>query len=177
MASTGKSIANILKNPIAPAFLAKEGETSKTTIGGYAYNVALEVVVESIVRHLAKAKRSVMDMAATHALSQAFHGGLMPWAGTFNPDGSWPDSIKDGAKGIPAVLASRYVVEVFHAGFFMPKFNFKELLIIAGCKAATRPVSKMLKKWLPRTIVDQAAVIDQLYNRQMEVSNLNMKKS
>ena len=176
MATTGKSIANVLKNPIAPAFLAKEGETSKTTIGGYAYNVALEVVVESIVRYFAKAKRNVMDMTATHALSQAFHGGLMPWAGAYNSDGTWPDAVKDGAKGIPAVLAARYCVEVFHSGFFMPKFNFKELMITAGSKTATRPVSKMIKKWLPKTITDQATVIDALYNRQMEVSNLNMKK-
>jgi hypothetical protein len=91
--------------------------------------------------------------------------------------GTTPDyttALKDGARGIPAVLAAQWVYNTASRGFHVPWFGMKDLLITAGSKAITRPLTYSVRDKLPGGTA-ALAVIDALIQRQAEGSNIRPK--
>ena len=177
-------MSNIFKNPFGPLITAhKAGKEDDTTVwAGFTYNVASEVVVETLVRKMARMPRPMLDTVATHAISQGFHGGLYPWGKKGWTVGNNPEkdkystAFKDGFKGVPAVLVSAYIVALMRHGWFIPKrVAGMELLLMAATKSVTRPMQAFLNEYMPEDAVSQSLIIDRLYNRQREVSNFKSK--
>ena len=138
--------------------------------------IAAEVVVAKIVRKVMKAdNKGWLQLAYIHALSLPFMGGA---AGFFDANADYRSNpeftgnLMDGAKGIPAVLVSQYIIDSMSKGFHVPWFNFKDLLITAGSKALTRPLTAFVYKYVPSTVQDNLRVFDILVQRQSNASTL-----
>jgi hypothetical protein len=166
---SGKA-TNILTNMIAPY-------AGSDRIVGTTFNVAAEVIVESAVRMMIGQKKlNWFDMVAYHAISQPFMMAFLASGDlTDVGKGDYWDQVVDGFRGVPAVLLAKYILFTYYRGFFVPGFDWKELLMTAGTKTITRPIVHTVQKWLPKTLQDQLAVVDAIYKSQMANSNLKMK--
>ena len=134
-----QEFSNVFTTAISPVDIR-----NSTFVGGALSHVAAEVIVSYIVRRLTGAeKRSLVELAAIHALSVPLQGGMSGML-----DGSHPLGLEapmgslmaDGAKGVPAVFATTYMVNTAMSGFHMPKLSFKDILITAASKIVTRPI-------------------------------------
>jgi hypothetical protein len=166
-----KSIVNVAHNIAHPVY---GPEKDAGRVIGTSFSVAMEVLVESIVRKFAMGqKQTIMRTAIKHMISQPFHGGLAPFGEKWTNagDATYTQSFMDGAKGVPAVLFAQYIMNVFDRGFHIPAIDIKELLVTAGTKTITRPLMATVYKWLPKTVTDQLAVLDAIYNAQRDASN------
>ena len=134
---------NVVDNAVMPVDIRKQ-----TQVGGALGYVGLETLVSYIARRVFKvAPRGVAEIAAIHTLSLPFIGGLSVFADKEDPEGLEAPMSKqfmEGAKGIPAVFASTYVVNTYLAGLHLPKLDFKDILITAASKIATRPIMSLL---------------------------------
>ena len=166
-------VQNVLSNAIAPVDFRK----GKQVVGAAEY-VALEVAVSKIVRTVLKMEnRGILELVWIHALSIPFMGGLGAPFGrnTGLTEGDYTAHFKDGAKGIPAVLAAQWVIATAYKGFHFPWFTMKDLLITAGSKTITRPIAYSIVQSLPQDMEDGFLVLDALVNRQVDTSNLKSK--
>ena len=168
---------NVLSNAIAPIDFRK----GKQIVGAAEY-VALEVAVSKIVRTVLKMEhRGFLELAWIHAVSIPFMGGLgAPFGASVSlldvgENGGYTAAFKDGAKGIPAVLAAQWVIATAYKGFHFPWFTMKYLLITAGSKTITRPIAHAIITSLPDDLEDGLLVIDEMVRRQVNVSNLKPK--
>ena len=169
---------NVLSNAIAPIDFRK----GKQVVGAAEY-VALEVAVSKIVRTVLKMEhRGFLELAWIHAVSIPFMGGLgAPFGKNAHlldagDDGGYTAAFKDGAKGIPAVLAAQWVIATAYKGFHFPWFTMKDLLITAGSKTITRPIAYSVVSNLPKDMADGLIVLDALVARQVDASNLKSKE-
>ena len=165
---------NVVSNAFAPVDFRK----GKQVVGAAEY-IALEVAVSKIVRMVLKMEpRGILELAWIHALSIPFMGGLgAPFgknASLLNTgdDGGYTAAFKDGAKGIPAVLAAQWGIATAYKGFHFPWFTMKDLLITAGSKTITRPIAYSIVQSLPKDMEDGFLVLDALVQRQVDNSNL-----
>lgn len=144
MAQTNEeSWTNVLENAVMPVDVRKT-----TQVGGAAFYVALETLVDYMARRVFKtARRSVKEIAAIHALSLPFIGGLGVLAAKEDAKGLKADigqQFMEGAKGIPAVFTSAYIVNTYMDGLHLPRLDFKDILITAASKIATRPLMSFI---------------------------------
>ena len=170
---------NVLSNAIAPIDIRK----GKQVVGAAEY-VALEVAVSKIVRTVLKMEhRGFLELAWIHAVSIPFMGGLgAPFGASkglleTGENAGYTAAFKDGAKGIPAVLAAQWVIATAYKGFHFPWFPMKDLLITAGSKTITRPIAHAIIGNLPKDMADGLLVLDALVGRQVDASNLKSKES
>jgi len=168
------SVANIPINAIVPFDPRKV-----TLLMGSVEYVALEVLVSKLARFLLKAPKGWGELAMVHALSLPFMGGIVG----FMDDNrqlnkskkAWGELFMDGAKGIPAVLLAQWVINTFYSGFQFPWFNMKDLLITAGAKTITRPLTGFIVGYLPNDAKDALETVDNLVRLQAANSNLRSK--
>ena len=162
---------NVISNAIAPVDFRKSNQ-----LLGTAEYVAVEVLVSKIIRGVLKMEnRGVWELAWVHLLSIPFLGGAgAPFGATRSTTQTtaYSRAAMDGARGIPAVLLAQYVYSTAYAGFHIPKFNFKDLLITAGSKSISRPLVYSIIDKLPQSMQDGFTVLDELARRQTTESNI-----
>lgn len=171
-----QSVKNIFSNALAPLDFNKTGR-----LIGTAEYVAAEVIVSKIVRSVLRMEnRGIMELALIHLISIPFLGGVgAPFpaqASITNQAAGYGRAVADGAKGIPAVLVAQWILQTAYKGFHFPWFSMKDLLVTAGSKTITRPIVYSFAAKLPTNMADGLRVIDELYARQRQVSNLNMDR-
>ena len=173
-----ETATNVFNNAIAPVDFRAENR-----VLGTAEYVAVEVAVSKIVRAVLKMEnRTVWDLFWVHLLSVPFMGGIGAVFGDQVPLQQGPtqqgytQTAKDGAKGIPAVLAAQWVVATASRGFHVPWFGMKDLMITAGSKIISRPLVYSVYAKLPAQASDALAVIDALIQRQALASNIRRKQ-
>ena len=170
-----ETATNVFNNAIAPVDFRVENR-----VLGTAEYVAVEVAVSKIVRAVLKMEnRTVWDLFWVHLLSVPFMGGLGAVIGdpvSVQATDNYTQAFKDGAKGIPAVLAAQWVVATASRGLHVPWFGMKDLIITAGSKIISRPLVFSVYTKLPAQASDALAVIDALIQRQSLASNIRRKQ-
>lgn len=171
VAEEKEEFTNILANAAAPIDFRKLSQ-----VGGAAEYVAAEVLVSYFARYLFKIeKRTLLELAAIHAVSVPLIGGL---AANFNDnhilgyEAPFTDIIYDGAKGVPAVFAAQYICNTALSGLHAPNLSFKDILITAATKLLTRPVMSIIYPYLGETFRNNLDVIEELVSRQRAKSRL-----
>ena len=170
------SIMNIGKNAILPF----DPRKMKVMLGSAEY-IAIEVFVSAVVRKIMKAPKGYMELVAIHTLSLPFMGGAVGFVGN-NHDmrkspTQWGELFMDGVKGVPAVLLAQWVLHTFYSGFSFPWFNMKDLLITAGSKTITRPLTAMILDYLPADFQDALTLLNGIIAKQSEASTLRKLRS
>ena len=165
------SVLNIPVNAIVP-FDPRKG---KLLLGSLQY-VAFEVLVSKIARFILKAPRGWVDLAFVHTLSLPFMGGAVGFLDSNSQMKktklAYGELFRDGAKGIPAVLLAQWILDTFAKGFHFPWFNMKELLITAGAKTLTRPITGFIIGYLPSDAQDALTTVEALVALQNAKSSL-----
>ena len=174
MGDTEDTFTNIFQNAILPV----DPRKMKVLMGSAQY-IAVEVLVSQLVRRIMKAPQSWTDTILVHTLSMPFMGGAAGFADN-NKDieadpAVYGDLFTDGAKGIPAVLLAQWVLHTFYKGFHVPWFNMKDLLITAGSKTITRPLTAIILPYLPEDMQDNYELIHRVIEKQSIASNLRSK--
>ena len=82
----------------------------------------------------------------------------------------------DGAKGVPAVFASTYIVNTYLAGLHAPKLDVKDILITAASKIATRPIMSLLYPNLGDSFRNGQDSLNTLFKTQRDKSSIKSKK-
>ena len=166
-----KKIQNVVDAAITPVDVRK----FRQVLGAAEY-ISAEVLVSYLARYVFKMeKRTIMELAAIHAVSLPFIGGLAAAVDKPNPLGyeaPVSDQFYDGAKGIPAVFLAQYTVNTALSGLHAPRINAKDILITAAAKLATRPILSFLYPMLGDAFRTNLDVLDGIFKRQREKSNL-----
>ena len=169
--TSNDEFSNIFQNAILPV----DPRKLKVLVGTAQY-VAVEVLVSQLIRRFMKAPQRWTETIMVHTLSLPFMGGAVGFADNNNDieknPTEWSELFTDGAKGIPAVLLAQWVIRTFSVGFNMPWFNMKDLLITAGAKTITRPLTAIIIPYLPEDMQDNYELIHAVINKQAETSNL-----
>ena len=167
-------VTKVFNNAVAPIDV-RNG--IQPLIGSVEY-VAIEVAVSKIVRSVLKFEnKGIMELAWIHLLSLPFMGGLGAPFGvpaTVGQTANYTQAFKDGAKGIPAVLAAQWVIATAQKGFHFPWFSLRDLMITAGSKTISRPLTYAVIGKVAG-LADPYAVIDQLIQRQASASTILRK--
>ena len=165
------NISNVLNNVILPFDIRKQ-----TLVAGSVQLIAVEVLVAKIIRKvLNMGNRGIMELAFIHAVSLPLMGGLAAPFGPMRPyGGDHMKAFQDGAKGIPAVFAAQYIVNVANKGFSIPKVSLKEILVTAASKVLSKPLINALITKMPKAMADNFKVELAMENKQAAVSNLKM---
>ena len=154
---------NVFENAAAPVDIRYGAQ-----VGGVAEYVAAEVLVSYFARYLFKIeRRSLMELAAIHAVSIPLIGGLA--AGfddnnIFSYESPWGDQIMDGAKGVPAVFVAQYVCNTALSGLHAPKLAFNDILVTAASKIITRPIISLLYPYLSDQMRTNLDTLEELFN-------------
>ena len=171
-----ESIMNIGNNAILPF----DPRKMKLVLGSAEY-IALEVFVSAVVRKIMKAPKGYMELVAIHTLSLPFMGGAVGFvdnnADIAKSPAQYGELFMDGAKGVPAVLLAQWVLHTFYSGFAFPWFNMKDLLITAGAKTITRPLTAMIIDYLPADFQDALHLLNGIITKQSEASSLRKLRS
>ena len=145
-------------------------------VGGVAQVVLLEVIVSKMMRKiLGMAPAGFMELAAIHAVSMPFLGGLSGFADAPGRPGGKRDYsaiFMDGAKGIPAVFLAQYIINTGARGIHVPGIRVKDILITAASKSLTRPLVEMVYPYLHGSIQDGFKEELQMERAQNAASNL-----
>ena len=171
----GNNVANVFNNAILPFDFRRD----KHLIQGAIQLITLEVLVAKIIRKvLGMGGRGFVELAAIHAVSLPFLGGLSGFfAAPANVGGSTQyQAVQDGAKGVPAVLLSQYIVNTAIKGFHVPKVSFKEILVTAASKTLTRPLIVLMYPKLHQSLQDGFRAETNMEQHQNAASNLKMDK-
>ena len=150
-------------------------DVRKTTqLGGSVGYVGVETLVSYIARRVFKTSpRPVSEIAAIHALSLPFIGGLAAFVDENHPlelEAPMGDQFMDGAKGIPAVFASTYVVNTYLQGIHAPRLDVKDILVTAAAKIASRPLMSLLYPNLGAGFRNGQDTMNQLFKDQRAAS-------
>ena len=120
--------------------------------------------------------KGLVELATVHAVSLAFMGGA---AGFMDPPSNIASAklltqLRDGAKGIPAVLLAMWTVDTLNYGFHAPftKWTLKDVLVSAASKALSRPIFSMMYPMLPKPIRDPFNLTELMVSRQTNSSTL-----
>jgi len=164
------SVQNVFFNAILPYDIRRQ-----QLVVGCAQLVAIEVVVAKLFRKiLGMGNRGVLELAAVHAVSLPFLGGL---AGFFAPNGglageTFTDSLMAGAKAVPAVFLAQYIINTGASGFHVPKVSMKDVLVTAASKAITRPLIVLAYPKLHATLQQNFDLWNAMEQAQNASSNL-----
>ena len=174
MADKDNGFSNVGYNAVLPF----DPRKMKLLMGSAEY-VAIEVLVSALIRFMMKAPKGWTELVFIHALSMPFMGGAVGFLDTNraldkNPK-VWSELFMDGAKGIPAVLLAEWVLNTFYKGFHFPWFNMKDLLITAGAKTISRPITAFVLEYLPDNMQDSYVVCQQMIDNQQITSTLYTK--
>ena len=166
-----ESATNILSNAVLPVDPRK-----MQLLFGSAEYITVEVLVSAMVRKFMGASKPWTDLILIHTISLPFMGGAV---GFMDPPGQmnagWIDHFMSGAKGIPAVLIAEWIWNTFAKGFHVPWFNMKDLLITAGAKTISRPITGAFYGYLPKNAADALAVVNAMIGRQNNASSIKPK--
>ena len=162
---------NVIDAAIMPVDVRKT-----TQVGGAMGYVGVEVLISYIARRVFKiSPRPVTQIAAIHALSLPFIGGLAAFTDENHPlelEAPMGDQFMDGAKGIPAVFASTYIVNTYLEGIHAPKLDVKDILVTAAAKIASRPIMSLLYPNLGAGFRNGQDTINTLVKAQRTASRL-----
>lgn len=165
-----ESFTNILTNAIQPVDVRHGSQ-----VAGAAEYVAAEVLVSYFARYIFKMeRRTVMELAAIHAVSIPLIGGLSAGvedANIFSYNSPWGDLVQDGAKGVPAVFAAQYICNTALAGLHAPKLAFGDILMTAGAKIVTRPLLALVYPYLGETFRNNLDVLEELFNNKQRAQS------
>ena len=172
MPPTPEAFTNILTNAIQPIDVRKGSQ-----VAGAAEYVAAEVLVSYFARYLFKVeKRTLMELAAIHAVSIPLIGGLSAGvedSNIFGYESPWGDLVQDGAKGVPAVFVAQYVCNTALSGLHAPKLAFNDILMTAAAKIITRPLIALVYPFIGQTGRNNLDILEELFNnKQRAVSSL-----
>ena len=163
---------NILNTAVQPVDVRKFAQ-----VFGAAEFIAVEVLVSYFARYLFKIeKRTVMELAAIHAVSLPLIGGLSASVQEnhiMSYEAPFTDQVVDGSKGIPAVFAAQYICNTALSGLHAPKLNFKDILVTAAAKIISRPLLSILYPLLGDTFRSNLDIIEELFVRQRAASRMN----
>ena len=84
--------------------------------------------------------------------------------------------LKDGAKGIPAVLLAKYTVDTCFRGFHVPftKWSIADVTISAASKAISRPIFSLLYPYIKGQMTNPLNLVNKMTVEQHRSSNLKM---
>ena len=167
------NVENVFNNTILPFDFRRDG----ALIQGSIQLIVIEVLVAKIIRKvLGMGGRGFVELAAIHAVSLPFLGGLAGmFAAPVNVGGSNQyQAVQDGAKGIPAVLLSQYIVNTATKGFHIPKVSFKEILVTGASKTLTRPLIVLMYPKLHESLQNGFRAETNMEQAQNAASNLKM---
>ena len=144
---------------------------------GSAEYVAWEVIVAKAVRALLGfPNKSVFELAQVHAVSLTFMGGAQGFLSAPGgyASGSIFEQLKDGAKGIPAVLLAKYSVDTCYKGFHIPfkGWSMSDIVMSAASKAISRPLFSLLHTQIKGPITVPIETVDEMVRNQVAKSNL-----
>ena len=167
-----ETFTNILTNAVQPVDFRRGSQ-----VAGSAEYIAAEVIVSYFARYLFKMeKRTVLELAAIHAVSIPLIGGLSAGfndANVYAYESPWGDVVQDGAKGVPAVFAAQYICNTALSGLHAPKLSFGDILMTAGAKIVTRPLLSLIRPYLGETFRNNLDVLEELFNvKQRNASRL-----
>jgi len=140
--------------------------------------ILLEVLVSRLFRFLVDHPKTWTEDFFIHIISIPFLGGLSAWSGNAGTyDDNFFSLLLDGARGIPAVFVSQYIVSSFEEGPTLPgPFDMKDVLITAASKAITRPLAGFLYQFVfPKAIKDTWDDVDLLVTAQVEHSIIKIE--
>ena len=163
----------------ANAILPFNPMRSQLAIGTAEY-VAIEVIISKLIRSLLRlSNKGFLELAYVHAISVAYMGGAQ---GFIDPPGDYGDfftNLRDGAKGIPAVLLAKYTVDTCFRGFHVPfsKWSLADITISAASKAISRPIFGLLYPFVKGPMTNPLNLVNQLTREQQGKSNLRMNGS
>ena len=85
--------------------------------------------------------------------------------------------LKDGAKGIPAILLAKYSVDTCYKGFHIPGkgWSMSDILISAASKAVSRPLFSLLYTQIKGPMTAPLEQVNEMVRRQVAKSTLNRK--
>ncbi len=173
MATEPDQWSNVLSNAVLPVDVRKP-----TQVGGALSYVGLETMVSYIFRRVFKvAPRSVLELVAIHSLSLPFVGGLSTFADSEDGQGlraPMGAQFMEGAKGIPGVFAGVYLANTFLDGLHVPRLDFKDILITAASKIATRPLTSLAYPYLGASFRNGQDAVRSSVALQRRQSRLNM---
>ena len=163
---------NVIDNAVLPVDIRKQ-----TQVGGALTYVGFEVLVSYIARRVFKvAPRPITQLAAIHALSIPFLGGLSAFMDGEDAKGyeaPMSEQFMEGAKGIPAVFAGTYIVNTYLEGLHAPKLDFKDILITAASKIVTRPLMSVAVPKMGDSVNNGQAAIQSTIAVQRRQSRLS----
>ena len=163
---------NVFNNAILPFDVRKV-----SLVAGSAQLVLVEVIVSKVIRKiLGMGSRGFAELAAIHAVSLPFLGGL---SGFFESNKAisgqtYGSAFQDGAKGVPAVLLSQYLINTAARGMHVPSFSFKEVLVTAASKTLTRPLIVLAYPKLHKSLQSNFRAVNRMEQMQNQNSNLKM---
>ena len=166
-----EAYSNILNTAVQPVDVRKFSQ-----VFGAAEYVGFEVLLSYFARYLFKVeKRTLLELTAIHAVSVPLIGGLS--AGVkgnhiLGYEAPFTDQIVDGSKAVPAVFAAQYICNTALQGLHAPKLNFKDILVTAAAKIATRPLVSMLYPLLGDTFRTNLDIVEELFQRQRVASRM-----
>ena len=170
MGDPDETFTNILVNAVQPVDVRKGSQ-----VAGAAEYVAAEVLVSYFARYIFKMeKRSLMELAAIHAVSIPFIGGLSAGvqdSNIFGYESPWGDLVQDGAKGVPAVFVAQYICNTALSGLHAPKNAFQDILMTAGAKIVTRPLLALVYPYLGETFRNNLDVLEELFNSKQRAAS------
>ena len=170
-----ENFTNVFNNAIQPVDIRYGSQ-----VAGAAEYVAAEVLVSYFARYLFKVeKRSLMQLAAIHAVSIPLIGGLS--AGfednnIFGYESPMADLVTDGAKGVPAVFAAQYVCNTALAGLHAPKLDFRDILVTAASKIVTRPLLSLMYPYIGDTLRSNLDVLEELFQKYQRNASMLRKE-
>ena len=167
-----KKVSNTFMAAISPVDVR-----NGTFVIGSVSHVALEVLLSYIVRRLTGSeRRGLLELTAIHALSIPLQGGLSAFADGAHPlylEAPFGSLFVDGAKGIPAVFATTYMVNVATSGFHKPKLSFRDILITAASKIISRPIMGIAYGQLGKEFRNGQDAVEASFAQQRYQSILN----
>ena len=145
---------------------------------GTAEYVAIEVIISKLIRSLLRlGNKGFLELAYVHAVSVAYMGGAQGFVdapGDYEAD--LVTQLKDGAKGIPAVLLAKYTVDTCFRGFHVPftKWSIADVTISAASKAISRPIFSLLYPYIKGQMTNPLNLVNKMTVEQHRSSNLKM---
>ena len=147
-------------------------------IGSVEY-VTIEVIVDMLLRSILRApRRGVVDLAIIHTLTLPIMGGisrLYADAPIAYGSGTLIDQTKDGAAGIPAVFLAQWMYGISSQGLRIPRgFNWRDIMVTAIAKTATKPLISALWPFLPDKMVKESlAQVNNMFRAELRNSNFS----
>ena len=151
---------------------------------GAAVVVAIDTLVEKLIRRYMKDSSSTFDVAMSHVLSVPFRGGLAFLADdsrtdlpVFGNDSSVTGRAMDGVSMAPSVLLGQYILSTSRQGLHTPKFNGRNVLTVIAAQAISQNILPYVRDWLPTEFFNDTFSIQALWDLQKRTGITRTKAS